>query len=436
MASGLLVVAVLAWSLRRPPATTLLFLAGRAASPLSDGGALWADREGGRVVRFDRRGIVRAMLQGTPPGGPPLSAPLFAFAVGDEVWVAQGDGSVLRFVDDTPVAWLGEPLPLAPSAVTHGALVAARTTDEFGLLPLAPDEPLLRLYDTSGAPAGRLGTVSIPANPLLGQLSNAGWVTVDADGIYFVSALTPAIRRYSPGGRLEWLIRRPLAERVAPPVLRSVRGSPAPHFTLVHRAATVGPDGRLYVLGADHIYVFAPNGRLERERAVTPHSAVFADREGRLTVLPADSALARTGERLRVPFPLFVLPALDGRDTLRLEDYRGHVVVLTFWASWCGPCRRELPALDALRRELDTAGVAVLGLNEDANPDDARRFLAEIGVHLPSAEGRGQLRARYGYRGLPYTLVLDRELRVARIFYGFGESAAAVREAVLAESRR
>ncbi|MGH7531470.1 MAG: TlpA family protein disulfide reductase, partial [Gemmatimonadales bacterium] len=334
-------------------------------------------------------------------------------------------------------------LEFPPAAAVHDTLVAARTIDEFGLLPLSPHEPLLRRFASSGAPAGNIGTVSTPANPLLGQLGNAGWVAADRDGIYFVSALTPEIRRYASSGTLQWRVTRPLADPPPAPTLRVVRGSPLPRFVPVHAGAAVGPDGRLYVLGsagprgqADHVYVVAPTGRLEREQTVPSNSAVFVDHTGRLTTMPAERALARTGERLRAPFPPFVLPALISGDSVRLEDYRGRVVVLTFWASWCGPCRHELPELDRLRRELDTTNVAVLGLNEDVNPDDARRFLAEIGVTFPSAEGRGGLRTRYGYRGLPYTLVLDRDLQVARVFYGFGESVAAVRDAILRESRR
>ena len=117
-----------------------------------------------------------------------------------------------------------------------------------------------------------------------------------------------------------------------------------------------------------------------------------------------------------------------------LESYRGRVVVLNFWASWCAPCRKEMPLLDALAAELNPSEVAVLGLNEDVRPSDATAFLHEIGgVSYASAAGEGRLRDRIGYRGLPYTVVLDRELRIVKSFYGFGRSVDPIREVVLAE---
>lgn len=446
LATGLLAFAGVWWWQHRGPASAgrVLFIGGRAAGALPDGGSAWPDREGGRVVLFDRRGVVRGVLSGGPhESARRLAHPLFAFAVTDEVWASEGDGAVLRFAADTAVAWLETAAGVAPGAVLRGRLVAARGTDEFTLAPIEPGAPLVWLLDSSGTATGMLDSVSPPANPLLTHLANAGWVAADSNGVYFVSALSPEVRRYLMDGTLEWVATRPLAAPPRLPELRVIQGAPQLTIELVHHAATVGPDGRLYVLGADRpggdagrLYVFDRHSRLRREREVPAGSAIYGDTRGRITVLPREVALARTGDQPRVPFPPFALPALDGRDTVRLADYRGNAVVLTFWASWCGPCRHEMPALQRLWQELDTAGVMVIGLNEDANSDDARRFAAEVGVTYPLAEGRGRLRARYGYRGLPYTIVLDREHRVARTFYGFGESIAPLRDAVLAELGR
>jgi len=100
------------------------------------------------------------------------------------------------------------------------------------------------------------------------------------------------------------------------------------------------------------------------------------------------------------------------------------------------PCRNEMPQLDELSRELDPDEAVVLGLNEDVRPADALAFVEELGgVSYPLAEGLGRLRERYGYRGLPYTVVLDREGRIVRLFYGFGESIEPIREAVLGAMR-
>lgn len=432
------------WQQRGPAPMRVLFIGARAAGALPDGGSAWPDREGGRVVRFDRHGVVRGVLSGGPPeNARRLTHPLFAFAVNDEVWVSEGDGAVLRFTGDTAVAWLETAVGVAPGAALHGRPVAGRGIDEFTLAPIAAGSPLLWLLDAGGRATGTLDSVSRPANPLLTHLANAGWVAADENGVYFVSALSPEVRRYATDGALEWIATRPLAAPLRLMELRVVRGAPQLTVEPVHHAATVGPDGRLYVLGTDRpggdpgrLYVFDRDGRLGREREVPAGGAIYGDARGRITVLQREVALLRTGEQPRVPFPPFALPALSGRDTVRLADYRGKTVVLTFWASWCEPCRQEMPALERLVQELDTASVMVIGLNEDANTDDARRFAAEVGVTYPLAEGRGRLRARYGYRGLPYTIVLDREHRVARTFYGFGESIAPLRDALLEELRR
>lgn len=117
-----------------------------------------------------------------------------------------------------------------------------------------------------------------------------------------------------------------------------------------------------------------------------------------------------------------------------LEDHRGKVVVVNFWASWCGPCRREMPLLDAFARKLDPEQAVIIGLNEDVAPGAGLAFIEELGgIGYESGTGEGRLRRRYNYRGLPYTIVLDRDLRVARSFYGFGSSIDPIIEAVQQE---
>lgn len=133
-------------------------------------------------------------------------------------------------------------------------------------------------------------------------------------------------------------------------------------------------------------------------------------------------------------FPSFELPALNGEGSIALDDYRGLMFVLNFWASWCAPCRHELPLLDALAQELDSQQAVVIGLNEDYDPVDGLRFLDRIGgVSYANGAGEGNLIETYNYIGLPYTVVLDREHRVVQTFFGFGESIDPIRDLVLAE---
>lgn len=108
------------------------------------------------------------------------------------------------------------------------------------------------------------------------------------------------------------------------------------------------------------------------------------------------------------PAPSFALPSLDDPSrTVRLADYRGQPVLLNFWASWCVPCRREMPRLAAAARRLQ-GRVAFLGVDYKDTREDALLFVRKTGVGYPSAVDRdGSLGARYGVYGLPTTVFID-----------------------------
>jgi thiol-disulfide isomerase/thioredoxin len=133
----------------------------------------------------------------------------------------------------------------------------------------------------------------------------------------------------------------------------------------------------------------------------------------------------------------FDLARLDG-GRLRLEDYRGRMVLLNVWASWCGPCRAELPALDALVRDLGDSAVAFITLNEDVERDRAAAFVTELGFSYPVGLGEGRLRGRYYGFGLPFTMLVDAEGRAMYRWYGYGgaQQMAAIRRMVVDEAER
>lgn len=427
-----------------PPAerAPLLFLGGRAATPLPDGGSVWADMDGARLVLFDRRGRISRTLEGGPTGGEPLTRPGFAAWDDGGILAVEIDGRTLAFRDGEPTGWRD---PAVPGSVVggRGALRAAtRTVFDVTFSPLAQGDPLL--WMGVGDALRPVDRVTVPEQALLAPLANAGWVATDGDdAVYFASALRPELRRYRADGTLEWVATWP-HEGAREPRFGVSGSTLTPLFRLIQQAVAVGPDRRVYVLAtrgddgpADRLLVFDRDGTWVREGDMDPWQALYVGRRGHVYRAEPEAALAEgPSQGPRQPFPPFDLPSLVSGPGLRLEEYRGRVVVVNFWASWCVPCRREMPLLSRYAAGLDTTQAVVLGLNEDVDPDKGAAFIKQLeGVHYPVAAGRGVLRGVYGYRGLPYTVVLDRQGRVARTFYGFGDDIDPIAAAVLAEVR-
>src|SRR5690242_4989065 len=123
------------------------------------------------------------------------------------------------------------------------------------------------------------------------------------------------------------------------------------------------------------------------------------------------SALAR-GERPAAP--ALELPRLGSAGKASLADYRGRVVVLNFWASWCDPCKSETPLLQRWQRRIQSQGATVLGVDEQDVEGDALSFARRYGVTYPSLrDGPGAKQKEFGVTGVPETIVIDRRGRVA-----------------------
>lgn len=122
----------------------------------------------------------------------------------------------------------------------------------------------------------------------------------------------------------------------------------------------------------------------------------------------------------RPPAPVFTLPRLDARGELALTSLRGNVVLVNFWATWCDPCRREMPRLQKAWRRYRDQDVVFVGIDAQDFRGYARRALRRYGVTYPNAYDRkGSVLARYGGLPLPRTFVLDRRGRI--VAYHFGE---------------
>lgn len=133
------------------------------------------------------------------------------------------------------------------------------------------------------------------------------------------------------------------------------------------------------------------------------------------------------------PVPDFTLPALSGDQRHSLSDFSGQVVYLDFWASWCGPCRLSLPALDTLYRELGPRGFTVVAVNVDAYEDEATAFLDSFPVDYPVLRDAGRaLPKQFGVRGMPTAYLIDQQGRLVGVHEGFRQGdAEKVRRKVL-----
>jgi thiol-disulfide isomerase/thioredoxin len=135
------------------------------------------------------------------------------------------------------------------------------------------------------------------------------------------------------------------------------------------------------------------------------------------TLLVALSSLVLgQGER---PAPKLELKDVEGR-ALRLSDYKGKVVLLNFWATWCAPCRAEMPDLVKWQREYKSRGLQVIGVTYPPEElAEAREFIKSIGVNYPVALGDERTKAMFDKgETLPVTVVIDKKGMIREVIQG------------------
>ena len=136
-----------------------------------------------------------------------------------------------------------------------------------------------------------------------------------------------------------------------------------------------------------------------------------------LSVLAA-SSLAASGLAGQ-PAPDFALKSSTG-ENLRLSEYRGDVVMINFWATWCGPCRQEMPLLDELYTRYQRVGFNLLGVNIDDDSSRAMKMISELGVSFPVLfDARKEVSKLYDVDAMPVTVLVDREGNVRYIHEGY-----------------
>lgn len=131
--------------------------------------------------------------------------------------------------------------------------------------------------------------------------------------------------------------------------------------------------------------------------------------------------------------PEFKLDAIkNASQKLALSQLQGKVVYVDFWASWCGPCKRSFPKLEALRAKYKDKGFEVVAINMDENVEDAHDFLKQFAVSFPIVrDPSGAVAEQYQVKGMPTGYVIDQSGRVNYIAEGFDpEDEKAIEEMV------
>lgn len=119
------------------------------------------------------------------------------------------------------------------------------------------------------------------------------------------------------------------------------------------------------------------------------------------------------------PAPDFTLKSLSGKN-MKLSEYAGDVVMLNFWASWCGPCRKEMPLLNDLQKKYESLGFVILGVNVEQELKLAKSFLADTPVDFPILfDSSNKVSKAYDVIAMPTTIMIDRSGKVRYLHKGY-----------------
>jgi peroxiredoxin len=126
--------------------------------------------------------------------------------------------------------------------------------------------------------------------------------------------------------------------------------------------------------------------------------------------------------------PGFSLTDINGQK-LDLASYRGKVVLLDFWATWCAPCRTEIPYFVAMQKRYGPEGLQIIGISMDDDAKPVRQFYAEQNMNYPVAIGDDKLAEAYGgILGLPVAFIIDRQGRIVNKHVGETELAVFMKD--------
>ena len=117
--------------------------------------------------------------------------------------------------------------------------------------------------------------------------------------------------------------------------------------------------------------------------------------------------------------PAFTLQSVDGK-TVSLAQFKGDVVMINFWASWCGPCRQEMPLLDDIYKQYKDMGFVLIGVNVEPDAHDANAWLAKTPVSYPIlSDPKSAVSQLYQVQAMPTTVIIDRQGVVRYVHNGY-----------------
>jgi peroxiredoxin len=142
----------------------------------------------------------------------------------------------------------------------------------------------------------------------------------------------------------------------------------------------------------------------------------------RIAVIIAAAALALpalAADPTGAPAPQFTLGARSGQ-SVSLAQFKGQVVMLNFWASWCGPCRQEMPLLESIYKKYNRLGFTLIGVNVEPDSNAANDWLKQTPVSFPILyDKESRVSKMYDVAGMPSTVIIDRAGKVRMLHRGY-----------------